>query len=218
MRSWRSWAPSPRKCSRTQPALRLGPASVRANESASKRRSGCGRAGNAVLRATLTECALGAVRTRASQFHGYHDKIKARIGHKRATLATAHKLLRVIYAILRDDHPYPRPQRQLREPAGEARRIPLAPHAEQVQLSGRGKGSRLGQSPAGYTQQRRSSHPPSSGPRPQIGAALVRHQPEARTSHCCRKRSAPQRQENCVRASESFMANAESAYLRSNTL
>ena len=109
MRSWRSWAPSPRKCSRTQPALRLGPASVRANESASKRRSGCGRAGNAVLRATLTECALGAARTRASQFHGYHDKIKARIGHKRATLATAHKLLRVIYAILRDDHPYRAP-------------------------------------------------------------------------------------------------------------
>ncbi len=45
-------------------------------------------------------------RTRDSQFYGYHDNMKSRIGHKRATLATAHKLLRVIYAILRDDHPY----------------------------------------------------------------------------------------------------------------
>ncbi len=52
---------------------------------------------------------MGAARTRDSQFHGYHDKIKARIGHKRATLATAHKLLRVINAILRDDHPYRAP-------------------------------------------------------------------------------------------------------------
>ena len=32
--------------------------------------------------------------------------MKARIGHKRATLATAHKLLGEIYAILRDDDPY----------------------------------------------------------------------------------------------------------------
>ncbi len=80
------------------------------NESAGKRRSGRVRAGNAALRATLTECALGAARTCGSQFHGYHGNMKARIGYQRATLATAHKLLRTIYAILRDDHPYRDPK------------------------------------------------------------------------------------------------------------
>ena len=76
------------------------------NESADKRRSGRVHAGNAALRATLTECALGAARTRDSQFHGYHDNMKARIGHKRTDLAMVHKLLRTIHAIIRDDHPY----------------------------------------------------------------------------------------------------------------
>ena len=80
------------------------------NESAGKRRSGRVRKGNAALRATLTECALGAARTGGSQFHGYHDNMKARIGFKRATLATAHKLVRTIYAVLRDDHPYRDPK------------------------------------------------------------------------------------------------------------
>ena len=33
----------------------------------------------------------------------------ARLGYKRAILATAHKLLRVIHAVLRDDRPYTDP-------------------------------------------------------------------------------------------------------------
>ena len=41
---------------------------------------------------------------------GYHGNLKARIGYKRATLATAQELLRRIYAILRDDHPYRDPK------------------------------------------------------------------------------------------------------------
>lgn len=80
------------------------------NESAGKRRSGRARAGNPTLRATLAECAHGAARTKDSQFHGFHGALTARIGYKRAILATAHKLLRTIYAILRDDHPYKDPR------------------------------------------------------------------------------------------------------------
>ena len=76
------------------------------NESAGKRSSGRIRRGNPMLRVTLTECAHGAARTKGSQFHGYHRALTARFGYKRATTATAHKLLRVIYAMLRDDHPY----------------------------------------------------------------------------------------------------------------
>lgn len=80
------------------------------HESAGKRRSGRARPGNPTLRATLAECAHGAARTKDAQFHGYHRAMTARIGFKRAILATAHKLLRTIYAILRDDHPYHDPQ------------------------------------------------------------------------------------------------------------
>ena len=76
------------------------------NESAGKRRSGRRRRGNATLRATLAECAHGAVRTQGSQFHGHHQALKARLPYKRAILATAHKLLRTIVAMLRDNRPY----------------------------------------------------------------------------------------------------------------
>ena len=76
------------------------------NESAGKRRSGRARKGNAALRAALTECAHGAARTKESQFHGYHCDLARRIGCKRAIPATAHKLLRVIRAMLLEGQPY----------------------------------------------------------------------------------------------------------------
>ena len=79
------------------------------NRSAGKRRSGRARKGNPTLRATLAECAHGAVRTKSSQFYGHHRMLAGRIGYKKAILASAHKLLRVIHAVLRDDRPYTDP-------------------------------------------------------------------------------------------------------------
>ena len=79
------------------------------NSSAGKRRSGRARKGNPTLRATLAECAHGAVRTKSSQFYGHHRMLAGRLGYKRAILASAHKLLRVIHAVLRDDRPYTDP-------------------------------------------------------------------------------------------------------------
>ncbi len=76
------------------------------NESAGKRRSGRLRRGNVTLRATLAECARGAVRTKDSQLHEQHKALKARRPCKNAILVTAHKLLRTIVAILRDNQPY----------------------------------------------------------------------------------------------------------------
>ena len=81
---------------------RPGPASPRANQSADKRRSGLARPGNA----TLAECAYGAVRTRGSQFKGWHKAHAGRLGYKRGILAVAHKLLRTILAMLRDNEAY----------------------------------------------------------------------------------------------------------------
>ena len=46
------------------------------------------------------------MRTKSSQFYGYHRAHAHRLGYKRAILAAAHKLLRVVRAVLRDDRPY----------------------------------------------------------------------------------------------------------------
>ena len=76
------------------------------NESAGKWRPGRMRRGNATLRATLAECAHGAVRTKGSQFHDYHKALRACMPYKRAILATAHKMLHTIAAMLREGLPY----------------------------------------------------------------------------------------------------------------
>ena len=80
------------------------------NESAGKRRVARSRKGNAALRAILTECALGAARTHHCQFKGYHKALTIRRGYKRATVATAHKMLRIAYQMLRTGRPYHDPE------------------------------------------------------------------------------------------------------------
>lgn len=75
-------------------------------ESAGKRHHAPTRRGSKVLRSVLVECAHGAVRTHECQFRGYHQALTVRRGYRRAIVATAHKMLRVIFAILRDGTPY----------------------------------------------------------------------------------------------------------------
>ena len=79
-------------------------------ESAGKRRSARTRMGSKALRAVLVECAHGAARTHGCQFRGYHKALMVRRGYKRAIVATAHKLLRVLYVVLRDARPYHDPE------------------------------------------------------------------------------------------------------------
>ena len=111
------------------------------NTSAGKRRSGRARPGNPTLRATLAECAHAAARTTGSQFHGYHRALAARLGYKRAILATAHKLLRVIHAVLRDDRPLHRSGHRLRTPRRRTQRTAVDPHAHAARFP-RGSTSR----------------------------------------------------------------------------
>ena len=80
------------------------------NESAGKRRHGRTRKGNPFLRTLLIECAHGAARTHHCQFQGYHKALTVRRGYKRATVATAHKLLRILYRMLATGQPYRDPQ------------------------------------------------------------------------------------------------------------
>ena len=85
------------------------------SESAGKRRSTRTRSGSKALRAVLVECAHGAARTHGCQFRGYHKALMVRRGYKRAIVATAHKLLRVLYVVLRDARPYHDPEADYEE-------------------------------------------------------------------------------------------------------
>ena len=67
------------------------------------------------LRAVLVECAHGAARTHGCQFRGYHKALMVRRGYKRAIVATAHKLLRVLYVVLGDPRPYRNPDADYEE-------------------------------------------------------------------------------------------------------
>jgi len=75
------------------------------NESAGKRKSGKIRKGNAWVRRLLCEFAQAASRSRC----GLKEKFQAlniRKGHKKAIVALAHKMLRIIFAMLKNHTPY----------------------------------------------------------------------------------------------------------------
>lgn len=75
------------------------------NESAGKRKSGRIRQGNKMIKSLLCEVANAAIRTK-SQFQGKYNSLKIRRGHKRSLVAIAHKLIRVIYTLLKRRQPY----------------------------------------------------------------------------------------------------------------
>jgi transposase len=75
------------------------------NESAGKRKSGKTRKGNAWVRRLLCEFAQAAGRSRCA----LKDKFAAlsiRKGHKKSIVALAHKMLRIIFAMLKNNKPY----------------------------------------------------------------------------------------------------------------
>jgi len=75
------------------------------NESAGKKKSGRTRKGNATVRKVLCEIANAAAKTN-SQFKGQYQGLVIRRGHKRAIVAVGHKVLRVVYALLKSLKPY----------------------------------------------------------------------------------------------------------------
>lgn len=75
------------------------------NESAGKRHSGKTRKGNRWLRSALVEAAQASTRSRtylAAQFR----RLRSRRGAKKAIVAVAHTILRIVYHLLLDEHPY----------------------------------------------------------------------------------------------------------------
>ena len=79
------------------------------NESAGKRKSGKTRKGNKMIKSLLCEVANAALKTKR-QFKGKYQSLVIRRGHKRSLIAIAHKLIRVIYSILKRRQPYIDPE------------------------------------------------------------------------------------------------------------
>jgi len=69
------------------------------NESAGKRKSGRTRQGNHVIRYILCECANAARMTKSTLASKY-KRLMVRKSHKKAIVAAAHKMIRLIYILL----------------------------------------------------------------------------------------------------------------------
>ena len=75
------------------------------NESAGKRKSGRIRKGNPYVRRLLCEMA-NAVRRTKSMFQSKYSGLVIRRGHKRAIIALAHKILKIVFILLSRKVPY----------------------------------------------------------------------------------------------------------------
>ena len=75
------------------------------NESAGKRKSGKTRKGNAWVRRLLCEFAQAASRSRCALKDKFAS-LSIRKGHKKSIVALAHKMLRIIFAMLKNNKPY----------------------------------------------------------------------------------------------------------------
>jgi len=76
------------------------------NESAGVKKSGKIRKGNSSLKATLTEVAWAASRTKGSAYSAIYNNIAKRRGKKRALIALGHRILLDIHRVLTTGEPF----------------------------------------------------------------------------------------------------------------
>ncbi|MCL6479330.1 MAG: IS110 family transposase [Peptococcaceae bacterium] len=76
------------------------------NESAGKRKSGRTRKGNKSLRITLTEAARAAAHTKDTYLSAQYQRLVSRRGANRAAIAVGHRILVIVYHILKTGMPY----------------------------------------------------------------------------------------------------------------
>ena len=79
------------------------------NESAGKRKRAPAMKGNPPIKTAVVEAAWSASRTKQSELEDRYHRLKPRIGHKRALVASAHTLVIRIYEVLDSGKPYPSP-------------------------------------------------------------------------------------------------------------
>jgi transposase len=76
------------------------------DQSAGKRRSGRTTKGSQWLRSTLVQVAWAAIRTKETIFQAVYHRWAKRLGTKKALVAVGHKILTVIYTLLKDQTDY----------------------------------------------------------------------------------------------------------------
>ena len=76
------------------------------NESAGKRKSGKTRKGDRWLRRYLIQAAWAATRKKGSYLSALYHRLVVRRGKKKAIVAVAHRLLVIIYHMLKDQTSY----------------------------------------------------------------------------------------------------------------
>jgi transposase len=76
------------------------------NESAGKKKYAPTLKGNPHMKVALIESAWSASRTHHTEFKDHYDRLKGRIGHKRAIVADGHLLAIRIYEVLASGRPY----------------------------------------------------------------------------------------------------------------
>jgi transposase len=76
------------------------------HESAGKRRSGRTTKGTVWLRVLLVQCAWAAGRSKGTYLQSMFKRLAARRGTKRALVAVGHRLLEIVYAVLRKGQSY----------------------------------------------------------------------------------------------------------------
>jgi transposase len=76
------------------------------HESAGKRKSGRTTKGNAWLRVVLVQCAWAATRKKDSYLAALYGRLAARRGKKRALIALAHRILTIIFSVLKKKEVY----------------------------------------------------------------------------------------------------------------
>jgi transposase len=75
-------------------------------ESAGKRQSGRTRKGDRWLRVLLVQCAWAASRSKGTALQALYQRLVGRRGKKRALVAVAHRLVRIIYNVLQKGQAY----------------------------------------------------------------------------------------------------------------
>jgi transposase len=75
-------------------------------QSGGKRLSGATTSGNPYLRAVLLEVARAIARTRDNYLSAFYHRVTRRRGNEIAIMALAHKVLVILYHVLREKKPY----------------------------------------------------------------------------------------------------------------
>jgi transposase len=75
-------------------------------ESAGQSKGGKTRKGNGWLRQALVEASWAASRSKGTSLHATYHRLTGRRGGKRACLAVAHRILRMVHRLLSDPRPY----------------------------------------------------------------------------------------------------------------